>query len=299
MTRQTDNSAFVSLILLSLMPAIVQASDLESKIDTVLARRWPTTIGDCRGYYHKLVYENGQAEYQWSIVHNGKTILTSPSCSLEVWLYIFSWIQDGINCAANQKDITRDGVGEIIFEIPELHSMYVYSLDTAGAQLGVFEGAAHEYRDIHLRDLDGDSVPEFIAASTHYDVWSSDYRVDAPSLAWIWDGKKYRLANFKLSEEILEKQYGLNESKLAYVFEYSLKHPYPSSHFDPDSVSTYPMDLLTYMLELAFAGRSADCEELLEYKWPFVVSGRENFREMFWKRVESDPMWPELQQSDW
>lgn len=154
-------------------------------------------------------------------------------------------------------------------------------------------------------DYDDDGYPEPSFADIHYQCWhygcSGSPR---PHLVWKWDGVKYRLANYKLGDQILERQnriferYNIPEIdtlNLQRLLNWELKVEY----YDPAIEESYPIELLRVMLDLIYTGHPNWADTLFNKAWPDSVAYKQVFYDDVMQMVHSSPYWPQLQQSDW
>lgn len=153
--------------------------------------------------------------HEWQIYLGDKKILTSFRWYPSPQLYDFCHDPEGVRKPCYIQDINGDSKGEIIFTVMSggndgRASTYIFSLDTAAVEIGRFEGLKTNLSDVYPADIDNDHIFELHSRDRNYECWPDGCAGSpAPKLIWKWDGKSYRLANFKLGHYIL-----VNENKL-------------------------------------------------------------------------------------
>jgi hypothetical protein len=256
---------------------------------------------------YKVTSDSGLVQNEIDLYYAKDTLVTITGLVGRIEPYLFRWKQDSLCLSTYCKDINHDGKHEIVIgsspnpgHVPE--TIYIYSIDlsdTTAPLIKVCDGAKDGYDQIWLKDLDGDSTYEIIAKSTRYRIWYGPSHSEGPRLVWKWDGREYRLANSKLANYINNIEYNIGDSTYDSVLRFYINSPLLSSNFRPDSTNTYPMILIDYMLFLTYTKGPSKAKYLLNVAWPSFAPGKGQFQKMFWNRVKSDPLWPELLKSNW
>jgi hypothetical protein len=175
------------------------------------------------------------------------------------------------NC--NIRDINGDGLEDILVSIYTggancCFGANLYSLDDSIRLIFEIES---NLRPFDLADLEKDHIPEFIVRDETFAHWKDTYRWYLPILIWRWDGDKYRLANFRFPDYVLQ-EYGA---------------------FTPCD------DLWGSAISLSYAGRIAEADSIFLHCWPDSIPGKMGEFRAFKKELEGGKYWQELQQSDW
>ena len=217
-------------------------------------------------------------------------------------IYNFRFDPQGRAKPCHFRDITGDSTTEVIFICYSggnnaAEDVYVYSMDSIGTLIAGFENL--DKGPWFPKDIDNDNIPEMIFRSQHYLCWRYGCSGSpAPYLVWKWNGFEYKLANLKLSDEILRILYGINCDDFisAYLSDSStvISAPYP---WKEDY--GYPVELLRKMLWLIYSGRKDLADRMFNHHWPDDIPGKGEFYNDLMNRVKSDSFFPKVENSNW
>jgi hypothetical protein len=171
------------------------------------------------------------------------------------------------------RDINGDGLDDILVSIYTggANCCFGANLYSVGDSLRLIFHIEPNLRYFELVDLEQDHIPEFIVGDENFAHWKDTYREFMPILIWRWDGDKYRLANSRFPDYVMQ--------------EYNAADPCDN--------------LWGWVIDLSYAGRVAEADSIFMYCWPDSVPGKIKEFQAFKKRLESGKFWQELQQSDW
>lgn len=298
---------FVMIRLIFTLFIELAASSAFAQVDTV---RTPTDTLYFAGYtaiYYRVedVPEKNLWMNEWSVYLCDKKLLTTMMWSPGLGFYNYYYNPDGSGQPCYFRDINNDGKGEIIFQANSggndgRASTIVYSLDTAATKICELDGLNKGLGPAWLDDLDYDSIPELVTNDRHYECWPDGCAGSpAPYLVWKWDGNQYRLANFKLSNIILDKLLNLGPANFTKMINAIEQDTSKIRNFNPNDEYNYPVELISNMLNLCYDGRKAAVDSLLEFSWAKDDTTKSMFEKIYWKKVNSSYYWKDLQQSNW
>jgi len=149
---------------------------------------------------------------------------------------------------------------------------------------------------LKLKDIDNDGIPEINCSENHFRGWKA-HPAESPvlSLIWKWDGEKYRLANFKFGEYLLNRRSKWRSKGI----------PLPDSleglRYDPDSDEPDfpPVALWGRMLKYIYAGQATRADSIFNEYWPDEIPGKKEFYRDFKAYLQRSGHWQQLQDSDW
>jgi hypothetical protein len=148
-----------------------------------------------------------------------------------------------------------------------------------------------------LKDLDRDSIPEFIANDLHF-LWWKTWKTESPRplLVWKWDGNRFKLANYRFRDFIIEfHSRWVNFSELPKI-DSSMTSGYDRN----DEIPVFPPpELAIVMLAYIYAGRPQMADSIFDSYWQDTIPGKDAYYRDFHQQLDSNPIWPELQQSNW
>jgi hypothetical protein len=196
------------------------------------------------------------------------------------------------------QDINKDGYKELII---------VYS--TGGGSCCEGAGFLYSVRDnatlllsmeptvvgFQITDIENDSIPEIISHDGVFNFFSYyNYREFSQPLIWRWDGNKYRIANARFAKYILN-QLGPNQLPPESDW-YQLSDLQVTAHSSiaMPSESFWDMVFSYYM-----AGRPKEADSLFSAFWPPAVPDRDKYLQDIKSRINSDPYWPQILDSNW
>jgi hypothetical protein len=286
-------AAYMALVALMPVTAMAQTDTLRVPKDTVY-------FDVFRAEYFTLKVEENWWLGQIDIFLGNKKLMTSPAWNWGPWFEGFC--QKPPPCF--YKDITGDGIGEVIIWYPSggndgRGSSFIYTLNSAessAVMIGTFDGIEKGYDRICAEDLDGDSIPEVISYNRVWECWNIPCAGSfAPTLIWKWTGGEYRLANFKLDDYLINNRYYRVTDDTKKAVDWWVKEAYKN----PGYGQPYPPDVWMPVLEYIYAGRFREADSVFNALWPAELSEKEECYMELWQHVHSDPMWPELMKSDW
>jgi len=300
MKSQSANYALLYMAISILFPAtaLSQVNGDKIALDTV----------HFSGYtlIRYKVFEDGEYWMQnFDIYLCEKKLLASITWYPPPELYTFCYHSQGEGFPCAIRDINNDRKGEIIINIFSGGSGgneagFIYTLDTVATEIGVFNGIETDLGPFGLEDIDGDTCMEVVMWDTHNNYWPYGNGANGSiNLVWRWDGKKYRLGNFKMADQILKNVNHLNPDSLSFLLEKIKNNPDKISNFNPAIESNWPPELMELMLALIYTNKAPLAEKACEYSWQKGDTTRNIYERLFWDHVKSGPHWEELQKSDW
>jgi hypothetical protein len=195
------------------------------------------------------------------------------------------------------SDINKDGHREFLITHATCGASdgqmggYLYSVnDSANLVLNIPPSIA----DFKIEDLEHDSIPEIIAHDDLFTFFMDyPYRKFSQPLIWKWDGEKYRIANGRYADYILDP---LGPNQLPPKSDWFKSYPFPVTARSSIKVpydSFWDMVFSYYMV-----GRSTEADSLFNTLWPPEVPDKEKYQREIKKRIEQDPYWPQILQSN-
>jgi len=267
-------AAGFALLTVLLGTGIPECSGEDADPYAITAPRDTVFLGDYTAVLFDYVDSAGHVTSvtnELAIYKNGveKVVLREGGHSIENLCAFDSAILD--NCKI--RDINGDGIKEIMvaFFTGGANCCFGANLYTAGDSFRLVFRIEPNLRPFDLVDLEKDGVPEIAFRDETFAHWKDTYRVYLPLLIWKWDGEKYRLANFRFSDHVLQ--------------DYQ-KH-------DPCG------DLWNTTIYLSYAGRLNEADSLFMHCWSDTSSDRDAEFKAFKKQLEDGPFWQQLLQSDW
>jgi len=195
------------------------------------------------------------------------------------------------------QDINKDGIPELI--ISECtgganccFGGYVYSLGDTLKQILRFEPSLTRFQ---MKDIDADSIYEFLWYDDCFANWNDIYRHYFPPLIWGWDGEKYKLRNFGFSDYILK---GVEEKALK-ILDPEFKGPMKGYGYDTKDMNYTPADIWDFIILFSYAGRIAKADSIFEMYWIGDESDKIEKYNLFKNTLRSCPYWQQLLESDW
>jgi hypothetical protein len=158
-----------------------------------------------------------------------------------------------------------------------------------------------------LKDLDGDSIPEYTWSDPSWDWWKT-FRTAFqsgqpryyPPLIWKWDGHKYQIANFQFRNTLLNMYDGyiINTQNMLenWIIPDSAKVGY---NFNDTLPVFPPPELTNIILAHYYAGDSVGADSIFNAFWPGNIPGKTAFYSDFKKYLISSHYWPDVENSDW
>jgi|WetSurMetagenome_2_1015567.scaffolds.fasta_scaffold17887_2 hypothetical protein len=278
--------------------AIAQTDTLRVPVDTIYFSGY-TAINI------RIVEEENWWENEWEVYLCDKKLMTSFRWYPGPVLYDFCHHADGSGTPCYLRDINNDKRGEFIVVAFSGGSGgneagFIYTLDTIATEIGVFDGMDGALGPFGLEDIDGDTAMEVIMYDEHNNYWPyGNGSMASICLVWKWDGNKYRLANFKMANQILRNVNHLNPDSLSYLLEKIKNNPDKINNFNPAIETNWPPELMELMLAFIYTNKTPLAEKACEYSWVEGDTTRKIYERLFWDHVKSGPHWDELQKSDW
>jgi hypothetical protein len=241
--------------------------------------------------------------YQFQIAQDSIVLIESRIWPfMDMWDFCRNWRMKSPAC--HFKDINSDGIVEVMFNYRSggndgTEDLEIYSIDSTGRRIAFFNGLENGCGLYWMKELDGDSIPEICTYSRHYECWKDGCAGSrAPVLAWKWDGGKYRMANWKLSDSILRIINKIDPDSVVIKYAFNNKRIIPGV-YDPEDNDKYPLWLLGIMLDLIYAGQNAKADSVFNICWPDSLPYKDDFYIEAINRTRDDPFWQEIQDSDW
>jgi hypothetical protein len=255
-------------------------------------------LGKYCAIYYQVTGSDGFVENEYDLFYGGKKILTSPRWAAPLRIYRYCRVENYSTEQCLLKDINNDGKLEIIFYFPcggtdPSEDYFIYSLDTVATLVMAFD----EFRNccMELEDIDGDGIDEIIICDLNFHNWNLPNSGEpCPKLVWKWDKNRYRLANFKLADQLLKRDGYKDDPLLKDSIKRWVEIFYGRKGEDP-----YPPDVWFVMLEYIYAGKYAKSDSVFKELWPKEVANKDKFYKEFWDQVKSGYFWPTLLKSDW
>ncbi|MEE9118207.1 MAG: hypothetical protein V3U02_06405 [Calditrichia bacterium] len=259
-----------------------------------IAGRDTVDIGKFRGEICYRYYEEHKINFMLRIMKDTEVVFETGDHEID--LYNFS--SDSTK-AIYANDIDGDGTLEFILHCNSggqqcCNGFYVYSL----YEKPVIRDSVVCYNPIgQLDDLDGDGIPEIFCGDDWFLGWKAHWSKSAGfRLIWKWDGERYRLANFKFADYLLEqamKWWKYDKIPTPEILE--------GLHYDPDldEPDFPPVQLWGRMLVYIYTGESNKADSLFDDYWPEEIPGKEEFYRDFRWHLERNGHWQQLLESDW
>ena len=255
-------------------------------------------------FYYPFSRDCDEYGRQFQIFLNDEILVKSRIWQfMGMWNFCYNTRQNSPECYF--KDINGDSKDEVIFGYASggndgREDTEIYSIDsTAAKRIAFFDGLEKCAGSIWINDLDNDSIGELIVNSRHYECWKAGCAGSrAPLLVWKWDGERYRMANKKLSEQILRVINKIDPDSVVGRFVAS-DDRISKGEYDPKDWDKYPLWLLGIMLDLIYVGEDVKADSVFEICWPDSILYKREFYIEAKTRVKLDPFWPEIVESDW
>jgi hypothetical protein len=195
------------------------------------------------------------------------------------------------------QDINNDGIPELV--ISEYtgganccFGGYVYSFGDTLKQILRFEPSLTNF---DMKDIDSDSIYEFLWHDDCLAYWNDIYRFYFPPLIWDWNGKKYKLRNFAFSEYILK---GIEEKAIK-ILDPEFERPMKGLGYDTSNMNYTPGDLWEFLMLFSYAGKMAKADSIFEkYGNPEIIENTQKY-ELFKLTIQSSSYWQKLLDSNW
>ncbi len=172
------------------------------------------------------------------------------------------------------RDINADGFDEVLvaYFTGGANCCFGANLYSIDGSLKLIFRIEPNLREFELIDLENDQIPEFIFVDETFAHWKDTYKVYLPRLIWRWDGEKYRLANFKFSDHILQ-DFDLTNLKSEYFW--------------------------SKIITLYYAGKFELADSLFNAWGSPIFSDKGTEYKLFKEQFEYGEYWQELLESDW
>jgi hypothetical protein len=182
-------------------------------------------------------------------------------------IVLYTWTGGGSCCDGAQVYALEDSI-KLIFKMPSGKAM------------------------LFIKDINGDSVPELITHDQNWLFWEDEadggkyaYYAFQPQLIWQWDGRKYRLSNYKYKDYLMKEFTGYSGASVDDSIRIS---------YNCESISTWYFMIYGYYLGIG------DLADSAFYKcWPGDDSTKQAKYNVFKEKLISGPYWKELQESNW
>ncbi len=286
---------------------VTKADTIRTPVDTIYFSGYMAINFSVRASNEENWFEN-----EWEVYLCDKKLLTSFRYYPGPDLYNFNYDPNGVKKPRYLEDINGDKKGEMIFVVESGGSggdmsAFIYVLDTIAVKIADFGALDGELRAFRLEDIDGDGISEVVFGDNHFNYWPyGNGAMASVSLVWKWDGKIYRLANFKLGKEIIRNIYrnlAVYYSDWAIpdtvAFDVAIQDTAIVRGFNASKEESYPVSLMESMLNLFYSGDSTQAIRLFNKIWPDDLPKKQEFYRLFREQMDSSPHWQELQKSDW
>lgn len=251
------------------------------------------SLGDYEGKIYYRYYNEHKIHFVLQIL-DGTNVIHEVA-DYDISLFNFS-VDD--NTEKYTRDIDSDGISEFILNCNGggqqcCSYIYVYGLRDKPVKK---DSVYCETPLVQLIDLDGDDIPEIYCGDNWFKGWKAHPVKSAGlRLIWKWDGKKYRLANFKFADYLLDKglKWWDDEIPTPEILE--------GLHYDPDSIEPDfpPVQLWGRMLVYIYTGEPDKADSLFDDYWPEEIPGKAEFYRDFRWQLERSDHWQQLLESDW
>lgn len=308
---------FIIMAIVLGLPFLLMPCGVTGQTDSYLVPQDSIYVAGYKAIYYRSTINDSIPQFEWGVFLCDTKILATVESNTKIDIYNFCNNPPCRIISCNLGDINNDGNGEVIFSIPdtgnnERVTTYIYSLNTEARQIGVFNGITRGHSGIRFKDLDGDQVPELIFKDLNYQSWHYRYSESpAPYLVWKWDGQQYRLSNFKLARGILKYLYDINPDSisiggyLGHGWQNYLKNLADiqdttklDTCWNPQVESSFPVLLFNRMLTFYYTNGELAAESIFAMSCNNTPENKRLMIEIR-KKLESDPFWKELQQSNW
>jgi len=261
-----------------------------------------------KGYIVKELYypfspDCDEYGHQFEISLNGEILSKSRIWPfIDMWDFCYSSRRESPECYF--RDITGDSINEVVFNYGSggnngCEDLQIYSIDSTASEIAFFNGLEKGCGLYWLADLDNDAISEICTYSRHYECWKAGCAGSrAPLLVWKWDGERYRMANKKLSGRILRTINKVDPDSVVRQFR-NTGDKIRKGEYDPEDWDKYPLWLLGIMLDLIYVGEDARADSVFEICWPDSIPYKSEFYIEATDRVNTDPFWPEIEESAW
>jgi hypothetical protein len=255
--------------------------------------------------YKAVYYTNSlSTQFQWNVYLCDNVILSTPIGKSNIVLQNYCPHPDVNLIDCHLMDFDINGNGEVLFCFQdsaggERNSVYIYSLDTTATLLGEFDGIKLGYGDFEFEDLDHDHIPEAIFRCFNFQEISTDkIKPPTPYLVWKWNGTKFKLANFRLTDAEVMSLY-LDIPDFDTYFDEAKEDSAKASKFDPTDSTTYPIGLMKLLIIHYYSGRWSRIDVAINDIWPNAYLKSKALKIMIKGIIERSPFWQELQESNW
>lgn len=241
--------------------------------------------------------KSGRIHDEMLLKKGNSPAMSTMSKSIE--LYDFNSGDKKAKTKQYMKDINRDGINDIIIIGYTglgkcCYQVSIHSLKPVVEEIGRFDMQAVD--KFQLKDLDGDSIPEFIFRDSDFGKWNTPTYEDSPMplLIWKYDGKSYRVANYKFSKYLLKQ---ISTKELAELPDLAKAS---NATYDPnDDYLKYPSPKLWgVMLDYIYAGKPEMAEKVFDDNWPSKIPHKDIFYQNFQARLKKGLYWKQLENSN-
>ena len=254
------------------------------------------SLGDYEGKIYYRYYNEHKIQFVLQIL-DGTNVIHEVA-DYDISLFNFS---QNDNREEYTRDIDGDGLSEFILNCNGggqqcCSYIYVYSLRDKPVKR---DSVYCETPFVRLIDLDGDEIPEIFCGDNWFKGWKAHPSESAGiRLIWKWDGKRYRLANFKFADYLLNI---MQDRWERWYYEIPPPDTLEELRYDPDSEEPDfpPVQLWSKMLMFIYAGQPDKADSLLDDYWPEEIPGKDEFYRDFKWYLERSGHWQQLLESDW
>jgi hypothetical protein len=234
--------------------------------------------------------------FQFDIVRGGKIIRSTIA---DPFIYIYKCLRMNGDC--DFMDLNGDGSLDVIFVehsggTAGAENIFIYSLDSSATEIAAFEGM-DKYLAF-IKDIDNDGNMElFFHDLTDYGGYPEGTEIIPYYRVYKWDGTRFRIANFRLKNEISRLIFGQvpDSIDIRYFDKFKVPGNYEyKSRWTPE----YPIGLGTTITSLYFIGEYASADSIFERCWPDSIPGKKEFIGYFKEGVHGE-FDEEILESDW
>lgn len=213
--------------------------------------------------------------FQFDIVKDGKILRRTIAAP---FIYLFKCFYMNSDC--DFLDLNGDGYQDVIVVqhsggTAGAENIFIYTLDSSATEIAAFEGMDKSLS--FVRDIDNDGNMElFFHDLVDYKEYPEGTEVIPYYRVYKWDGAQFRIANFKLKNEISRLIFGQvpDSIDIEYFDRFKVPGNYEyKSRWTPE----YPVGLGTTITSLYFIGEYSLADSIFESCWPDSIRGKKLF----------------------
>lgn len=256
-----------------------------------------TIIGDYTVYFYHGNCNLTPGYSGIEILRDGEVLVSEGECRTNIYNFCEDSTDYSPECVF--RDINGDSSPEAIITKywGGQHccvELFVFSLR---APHDTLDGLMADLAWADIKDLDGDSIPEFGYIDRCWMGWKGDrWNWLSPFLVWKWDGVRFRVANYQFPEYVIGQGIYREEWKVLEKMAGTTGVTYdPEAQF-PEFP---PMDFGEILVSHIYAGLQDSARVILDKYWPEDIPGKEQYYESIWEYMRNNQDWDEISNSRW